>query len=318
MDKTIGNYTRQTDFPLDEETLAALQTNQTLIELLGNIAGDKVILSGCGLYNNNTMRYPGYLFVCTNDFITGEILRFEGGSVSAGMYVKKAAVDVTANNTSYQNAYTIRSMAAGVGEESFTWSEFSLLQSTSDLKTLCTSLQNQINALTPPPLGIVQIWAGSAINIPEGYALCDGRQLTQSSYPELFAVIGSQFNTAKNYNGNAQTTETGMFRLPDLRGRFVVGKNDAANDSDYATIGSTGGEKRHTLSVDELPSHSHNYTGKFKHIGSSGGGEEIIFDKEGGSAGANYPTFSISVNGSGQSHENRPPYYVFAYIMRLS
>lgn len=323
MDKIQGNYTRQTEFPLDEETLVALQNNQALLELLGNIAGDKTIMYGCGQYNNNTMRNPGYVFLRTEDFPEGEILRYEGGSVSAGMYLKKTIIDVNANNVEYAGAYTQRSLAAGLGDESFSWSDFETLHTNTELKALCDNLQAQINLLAPPPLGIVQMWAGSEANIPDGYALCDGRQLNQLSYAALYAVIGSQFNTKKSWSGSTQTTTSGMFRLPDLRGRFIVGKNDYANETEYGTIGNAGGEKKHTLTTNEMPTHEHNLYVENTEYAGIGKHTNIRASISWNEGSAQHPGSTVEYvpaiagTGGNQSHENRPPYYVLAYIMRL-
>lgn len=90
---------------------------------------------------------------------------------------------------------------------------------------------------------------------------------------------------------------------PDLRDRFIVGAG-----AGYA-VGATGGEATHTLTVDEMPRHNHT-------ISSLGGGGT------GGGAGLNCvenPTYfgNTCPAGGGQPHENRPPYYALAYIMRL-
>ena len=87
------------------------------------------------------------------------------------------------------------------------------------------------------------------------YALCEGQQLKQSEYPELYKAIGSTYNNAYDCNGRKLSTTSGYFRLPDLRGRFVVGYN--VSDADYGSYGKVGGEKKHTLTVDEIPSHAH-------------------------------------------------------------
>jgi len=55
--------------------------------------------------------------------------------------------------------------------------------------------------------------------------------------------------------GRSPPPASGSFRLPDLRSRFVVGYN--VSDADYGSYGKVGGEKRHTLTVDEIPSHAH-------------------------------------------------------------
>jgi microcystin-dependent protein len=123
------------------------------------------------------------------------------------------------------------------------------------------------NALVPT--GAIMIWSGSVASIPAGWALCDGSS-----------------------------------GRPDLRGRFIVGYNNF--DADYSTIGNQGGEKRHTLTISEMPSHSHNFEG-------------VVPDGRGGDGGkaAEITTKTTTATGGGLAHENRPPYYTLAYIIKL-
>ena len=131
------------------------------------------------------------------------------------------------------------------------------------------------------PVGTIVLWSGAANKIPDGWALCDGSTV----------------------NGN---------KTPDLRGRFVVGYNP--NDGDYS-VKKTGGEKYHQLSVEELPSHSHNislsiwgYTGSRKDLWEVAAPEWYYSNKQ---------TISSQSVGGNQAHENRPPYYTLCYIMRV-
>lgn len=95
---------------------------------------------------------------------------------------------------------------------------------------------------------------------------------------------------------------------PDLRNRFIVGAGNSYS------VGSTGGEATHKLTVAEMPSHSH--TVSFPEHGllnlysvePSGGLMGAIF------GGSNPATFQ-SV-GSNQSHNNLPPYYALCFIMK--
>jgi len=94
---------------------------------------------------------------------------------------------------------------------------------------------------------------------------------------------------------------------PNLRGRFIVGYD--ATDADYNAIGDTGGSKTHTLTEAEMPSHTHTeetrqFTGSG--IGTAAGTSEVIVvTQDTGSTGGDEP------------HENRPPYYTLAYIIKL-
>lgn len=241
------------DFPADCEMLDYMQTNAHVVSIIGNLAGDKAILLGCALTGGGTQRNEGYVFLRTKEHPEGEVLYWEGGSISGGMYLKQAAIPVQAQGYEYPQAYVERSLAPGVGEENYKWEDFREAQSLPELEAQIVALQTALAKIQRTPLGMVEIWAGS--RIPDGYALCEGQQLKQSEYPELYKAIGTTYNNAYDCNGRKLSTTSGYFRLPDLRGRFVVGYN--VSDADYGSYGKVGGEKKHTLTVDEMPSHAH-------------------------------------------------------------
>ena len=82
--------------------------------------------------------------------------------------------------------------------------------------------------------------AGSGI--PAGFLLCDGSAVSRTQYVALFNAIGGTWG-----NGDGVTT----FNLPDLRTRAPIGANTAF------PLGSTGGSTDITLSLANLPTHSH-------------------------------------------------------------
>lgn len=315
MKRTTGNFTTQADgrFPLDCETLAMLQENGNIQAIIGNIAGDKVVLLGCELKPGKTERGAGYVFLRTREYPNGEVIYWEGGSIDNGMHVVKENPQVQAFGASY-DAYTSRWLAPGIGDEIYDWSDFvdvkNMRELMKEIDDLTTEIEN-VHKETSEPLGIVKMWAGK--NVPEGYQLCDGRALSRGTYAELYDTIGDVFNTATDRNGSSWVApEEGYFRLPDLRGRFIVGQS--ANDGDYNTIGGTGGEKAHTLTIAEMPIHSHAFDGldtdKHGYGGSSGRATWIGESND-------EPAYSTETTGGGEAHENRPPYYVLAYIMRV-
>ena len=178
------------------------------------------------------------------------------------------------------------------------------------------------------------MWAGAAV--PEGYVLCNGQELRTADYPELYKALGVTFNTGTSASGTKYSTRAGYFRVPDLRGRFVVGQHDS--DNDYRANGTAGGLKAVALSEEQLPSHSH--TVKDYTMIPHGSGECTVGNWTVGGTSYQVGRDSVSGNpkrcqtdgdkrdniqwikhptenaGGGSTHENRPPYYVLAYIMR--
>lgn len=318
--ETTGNFLNQPnkDFPLDCETLDMLQAGAALAATLGNIAGDKLVLTGCGLTHGDTRREAGYVFVKTKDYPDGEVLRWEGGDISGGMYLKLEDVPVTAQGYEYPKAYTRRTLAPGTGAENFRWEDFSKPRTPAELEARIAKLEGDLGTANEKiaagePLGVVKMWAG--VKVPKDYALCDGAALRTEEYPELYAAVGTAFNAARNYNGTPYTTQAGYFRLPDLRGRFIAGYNDT--DPEYNRYGNAGGEKKHTLTVGEMPSHTHpqnlwlEASGTWKGKGSNSSPDSTSWHN------ATQQFGNTNATGGGASHENRPPYYTLAYIIKV-
>jgi microcystin-dependent protein len=81
---------------------------------------------------------------------------------------------------------------------------------------------------------------------PAGWATCDGRLLTIQQNTGLFSLIGT------SYGGDGRTT----FALPDLQGKVPMGWGSGRGLSPR-TIGETAGADRVTLTITEMPQHSH-------------------------------------------------------------
>jgi len=96
---------------------------------------------------------------------------------------------------------------------------------------------------------------------------------------------------------------------PDLRDKFVLGAG-----SSYS-VGAIGGEATHTLTIAEMPAHKHSvmeYSGQSGVSGATAYSAHINSNTNGASSDGT--TFA----GGSEAHNNMPPYYALAYIMRIS
>lgn len=147
--------------------------------------------------------------------------------------------------------------------------------------------------------GFVQMFAGSTA--PKGWLICDGSAVSRTTYADLFAVIGTSYGS-----GDGSTT----FNIPNLKGKIPVGLN--SNDTDFNTLGKTGGEKEHTLTIDEMPSHKHGVG----YVGGNANGNHA--GMPGTSAEPNSYNNELFINSKGgdQPHNNMQPYVVMNYIIK--
>lgn len=70
-------------------------------------------------------------------------------------------------------------------------------------------------------IGSIETFAGVEEKIPEGYLLCNGQEVSRTTYKDLFDVIGT------TYGSTSGTT----FKVPDLRGKFIRGNGSTTFDS---------------------------------------------------------------------------------------
>lgn len=141
-----------------------------------------------------------------------------------------------------------------------------------------------------PKAGFIYPLAGSVI--PEGFLLCDGAEYKRTDFPELFVAIGTIYGS-----GDGSTT----FNVPNLQTRVPVGSG-----SGYE-LGTTGGEATHTLTVDEMPSHTHSSQG-YAMVNDSGDWSALISNGQA-------TTQTVNVTGGSQPHNNMQPYTVVNYII---
>ena len=144
---------------------------------------------------------------------------------------------------------------------------------------------------------------------PKGWALCDGRLLPINQNQALFSLLGT------TYGGDGRVN----FALPDLRGRVPIGAASSAE------LGLRGGEQTHTLSINELPTHTHAYVvtdrrGTTGDPGSPGGTAFASGERTYTAPAAANATFHPGVVanvGGNQAHLNMQPFLTLNAIIAL-
>ena len=140
---------------------------------------------------------------------------------------------------------------------------------------------------------------------PKGWALCNGQLLPINQNQALFSILGT------TYGGNGQTT----FALPNLQARVPV------HSGSEIILGQSAGEFTHTLTIAELPTHTHELHASGQHAslddptGAVWAAPSAPQYVGAGNAGM-HPSMVTTVGGS-QPHENRQPYLVLNFIIAL-
>lgn len=105
------------------------------------------------------------------------------------------------------------------------------------------------------------------------------------------------------------TVCNGYNNTPDLRSRFIV----ATGNGYY--LNDRGGEERHRLTTNEMPSHRHSYGYRGADIDDDWKGQNNLYSV---SHTVDWNSSTTYNTGGSQPHENRPPYYALFYIMRIN
>lgn len=189
-----------------------------------------------------------------------------------------------------------------IGDESEATEDTKLLVDTSgsidELKykdeTTGTFKDLEVKALDSLPVGTSVEYAGTTIpdELKGTWLFERGQELSRTEYAKLFSVIGTSYGV-----GDGSTT----FNLPNKCGRVPVGLDE--NDTDFNTIGKTGGSKY-------LQEHSHSF--RYNNGGATGANGCLTTT----SNVSSYETFNTNAAGTGDSG-NLQPYIVKNYIIKV-
>ncbi len=160
--------------------------------------------------------------------------------------------------------------------------------------------------MAQPYVGEIRMFGGNFA--PAGWMFCSGQLLPISENETLFNLIGT------TYGGDGQST----FGLPDLRGRLPVHQNGS-------NLAETGGAETITLTVQQIPAHSHpmigsnNLAGQTAPANQVGGKNSVATVSPYGTDAPRIPInpSSVSPVGGSQPHNNFQPYLCIDFIISL-
>ena len=142
---------------------------------------------------------------------------------------------------------------------------------------------------------------------PKGWALCNGQLLPINQNQALFSLLGTTFG------GNGQVN----FALPDLRGRTPIHVGNGH------TLGERGGEQAHTLSIAEIPTHTHMLTVSNNNATTSAPNSSVLMAQASVDMYRSptnlvaMGTGSISNTGGSQAHLNMQPFLTLSFCIAL-
>jgi microcystin-dependent protein len=165
-------------------------------------------------------------------------------------------------------------------------------------------------------IGEIRLFAGNFA--PRSWAFCQGQVLSIASNSALFSILGT------TYGGNGQTT----FALPNFQGRDVIGTGTGPGLNTFS-LGQQGGTETNTLSVSNLPAHTHEMMASADSpIGNSASGAVLASNSRSTTppmpniydAGSSNPVTMASTTGNSGGNipmTNMQPYLVLNYIICL-
>lgn len=219
--------------------------------------------------------------------LNGELLPLRKGTSNGGFYnIYEDKDSITAQGTLFANARVVRY----VEQQSSQGAVSVDVSDVTDLTGRASEGETIANQFLPK--GAIIMWSGSWSDIPKGFKLCNGNN-------------GEPVNDVI---------------IPDLRGKFIVGGN--GSDSDFNTPGSVDsqgnprGSKTHTLTVNEMPEHTHDvsFAADITTANKNTEGNQVV---RGYYPSYGYVHVTSGVRGGGQPFKHLPPYYVLAFLIKV-
>ncbi len=159
--------------------------------------------------------------------------------------------------------------------------------------------------MAQPYVGEIRMFAGNFA--PAGWMFCEGQLLPISEYETLFQLIGT------TYGGDGEST----FALPDLRGRIPIHQGNSF------ILAETGGAEEITLTVGQIPAHSHALLASTSVANASSPAGALLAQSTAAdlyiedTTSVSLNALSVTAVGGSQPHTNFQPYLCVDFIISL-
>lgn len=271
-------------FPLETDTLNFMQNAYSFLQHMAALGGDNYILSGCTITGSTVSN--GVVV------IAGEVLEFRGGLIQSTVVVREDKATRPFENGQVKDVYFSRYVTFGTGTGTITWDSLIRFKPLLAFKDLPTEKSNAIDLDDENKLATAR--AVKLLNDKVESRLPSGAIIIWSG---SINAIPTGFALCDGQSGR-----------PDLRDKFVLGAGLGYG------VGATGGEKEHLLTLAEMPRHrfSVNVPTRAALVAAPGssGSKLAWWD-------LSSTNVSTDEKGSDQPHNNMPPYYSLAYIIKL-
>lgn len=159
--------------------------------------------------------------------------------------------------------------------------------------------------MSQPYVGEIRMFGGNFA--PAGWAFCDGQLMPISENEVLFQIIGT------TYGGDGEST----FALPNLQSRFPMHQGNGF------VVGEMAGTEQETLTVNQIPSHSHAYLASTDLADEATPGGNLfaqpttvtLYIED--TPAVNLAPQALGLTGGSQPHDNMQPYLVINFIISL-
>lgn len=294
-------------FPLSTDRLADMQQCWQFIAELAKAWGNNAVIHGCSGWASGGAVSDGLIV------FNGEMLPFRSGGQGHRVQVIEQKHPITYSDGSQRTFRTTRYATATTSSASGTLPQSSFAQASQIPQLATAALLNQkVAALNQKDTDILRQIGDIYSEISTAISQLSNGQVNLNTNVQSNAQWLVPAGAIIMWSGAINQIPTG-WRLcdgqqgtPDLRNRFIVG----AGNEYY--VGSKGGLKEVRLTVSQMPEHSHNLPVSISHWGRSFKG-----DNDGPKTVCAGSYTATRSNGAGLAHENRPPFYALAYIMKL-